>query len=46
MGDWNKLRGELNPNGKYAGDYDGEIMNTWYKWNSAAGLWSWVGPTK
>ena len=46
MGDWNKLRGELNPNGKYAGDYDGEIMNTWYKWNSAAGLWSWIGPVK
>lgn len=46
MGDWNTLRGELNPNGKYVGDYDGEVMNTWFKWNSAAGLWSWIGPAK
>lgn len=44
VGDWTTLRGKLNPNGKFAGDYDGEVMNTWYEWDTTTGLWLWTGP--
>lgn len=45
IADWNDLKFALNPTGKMVGDYDGEIYNTWFKWNSALGIWTWTGPT-
>ena len=46
MGDWNTLKIKLSPNGKFTGDYDGEVMNTWYEWDTTTGLWLWKGPLK
>lgn len=43
--DWSLIsHSDLNPEGKYIGDYDGEVFNTWWKWNSAIGDWIWIGP--
>jgi hypothetical protein len=50
--EWGYLEESTNPNGKYKGDYDGEILNHYWKWDSDArkpgtniiGYWKWVGP--
>ncbi len=30
--------------GKYVGDYDGEVYNTWFEWDGALEIWLWTGP--
>lgn len=43
--DWVKIKAELSPSGKYVGDYDGEVFNNWWQWDSAINLWIWIGPS-
>lgn len=40
---WNKMKGDLYPHG-LKGEYDGEIYNTWFEYDSSDGLWYWIGP--
>ena len=50
--EWGYLEEATNPNNKYKGDYDGEVLNHYWKWDSDArkpgtniiGYWKWVGP--
>lgn len=32
---------DLNPNGKYRGDYDGEYYMNWWKWSAKLNKWLW-----
>ena len=41
--EWSLISQATDPDGKYIGDYDGEVMNTWWKWSSDMGLWIWMG---
>lgn len=45
--EWKNIKASnLNPNGKRVGDYDGEIYNTYWQWDSElfGGGWLWIGP--
>lgn len=45
--EWKDFRScDLNPNGKYVGNYNGEVHNTYWKWDAEAfgGIWAWIGP--
>lgn len=37
--EWSAISRATDPNGKVVGDYDGEIYNTWWKWESRLGIW-------
>ena len=39
--EWSLIAYATNPDGRYIGEYDGEVMNTWWKWSSDMGLWIW-----
>ena len=39
--EWSLISQATDPDGKYIGEYDGEVMNTWWKWSSDMGLWIW-----
>ena len=41
--EWKKIQKEAAPSGM-VGDYDGEVYNDWYKWNSELSRWQWMGP--
>lgn len=45
--EWKDIRSsDMNPNGKYVGNYAGEIRNTYWSWDPEAfgGAWAWIGP--
>lgn len=44
-GQWKDMKAALSPSGKYVGDYDGEIYETWFEWDAATNLWCWIGPS-
>jgi len=47
---WSRIQGHTDPNGKYVGDYDGEVYQTYWKWDAnqwtpnGNGMWKWIGP--
>ena len=41
--EWKEIKKEAAPSGM-VGDYDGEVYNDWYKWNSELSRWQWMGP--
>lgn len=40
--EWQDLYDKLYPDGLY-GEYDGEVYNTWFKWNASDNEWNWTG---
>ena len=50
--EWGYILEVTNPNGKYVGDYDGEIYEHLWKWDADGrlpgtniiGYWKWIGP--
>ena len=49
--DWGIIQSD-SPNGRYTGDYDGEIYKIYWKWmanekapgTNYVGYWKWIGP--
>lgn len=43
--EWLKIQSATDPSGKFIGEYEGEVYNTWWKWTDRlGGHWTWMGP--